>query len=67
MRKETINNLKNEGFWITLVELIRDKSDTSSTEAIKLIEQLQDFYYFSEVEIRDMIDLIIADLEKENK
>lgn len=67
MRKETINNLKNEGFWTTLEELIRDKSDTSSTEAIKLIEQLQYFYYFSEVEIRDMIDLIIADLERENK
>lgn len=67
MRKETINNLKNEGFWITLVELIRDKSDTSSTEAIKLIELLQDFYYFSEIEIKDMVDLIIAKLERENK
>lgn len=67
MRKETINNLKNEGFWTTLEELIRDKSDISSTEALMLLEQLQNFYYFGENEILSMTNQLITKLEKENK
>lgn len=64
MRKETINNLKNEGYWFTLKELIRNKDDKSVDEAINLLEQLQLFYFFSEEEIRNMTSQIIY---KENK
>ena len=63
MRKETINNLENEGFWITLENLIRDNTTESSNEAIILLTELQNYFYFNEKDITN----IVSTLEKETK
>ncbi len=63
MRKETINNLENEGFWITLENLIRDNTNESSNEAIILLTELQNYFYFNEKDITN----IVSTLKKETK